>query len=75
MNKLLCRELKVRLRENKALGRGGLGRWGLTRAVAQGLAVNPWRIIAPVAGAVALASWWVERENLTRVILRVFGGP
>lgn len=64
----------MRLKENRQLGRGGVGRWGLTRPMAEGLAVRPWRVIGPVAVVTALASWWVWRENLTRVILRVFGG-
>lgn len=75
MNKTKYRELQLRLRENRELGQGGMGRWSLTRPVAQRLAVQPWRVIGPAAAGVALASWWVWRESLTRVILRVFGGP
>ena len=74
MNKPGYRELQMRLKENRQLGRGGVGRWSASRRIALSLAVRPWRVIGPVAGAVALASWWVWRENLTRVILRVFGG-
>ena len=75
INSELYKQLRVRLKENRRLGQGGVGRWGLTRVVVQGLVVQPWLVIGPVAGAVALASWWMGKEDLTKVILRVFGGP
>lgn len=74
INSELYKQLQVRLKENRWLGKGGVGRWGWTRPVAEGLAVRPWRVIGSAAAATALASWWVGRENLTKVILRVFGG-
>jgi hypothetical protein len=74
MNKLLYRELKVRLRENRALGRGGVGRWSASRRIAQGLAVDPWRVIIPMAVAISLVSWLVNKQSLTGIILRLFGG-
>jgi len=75
INSELYKQLQLRLKENQMLGRGGVGRWSASRRVARGLAVNPWRVIGPVAVVTALASWWAWKENLTRVILRVFGGP
>ena len=67
-------ELKRRLQENRTLSKGGVGQWEELRLVAGWLAVNPWRLIGPVAVIVALGAWWIWGTKLTVIILRIFGG-
>ena len=75
MKKMVYRELQLRLRENRQLGQGGWGRWAVTKWVAQTIAVQPWRVIGPIAVGISLAGWWLNRVSLTKMMLRIFGGP
>ena len=64
----------MRFKENMALGRGGVGRWRVTKPIADMLAVHPWRVIIPIAVVVSLAAWLINKESLTRIILKIFSG-